>query len=184
MGNIPYLIGGLVGAIIGIGFWIFVMWLLWKLIKQLFNKWREKAGFSWRIQMKYAVAAVVACLLIIAGGLAYRRETRASAPPQVAAPQPPPAYQRFLPYPQATGLALDTKTGLLCHTFSEDADIYVPTGRSHTSGIIVGSEIEMGHWSLNSAPLCYDLSQDETNTLTRVGFTNSLALENKTNNEK
>jgi hypothetical protein len=86
-------------------------------------------------------------------------------------------YARFLPYAQATGLALDTKTGLLCHTFDENADTYVPTGRSETPGIVVGKPIEMGHWKLDSVPLCFDLSQHEVDTLAMVGDLN------KTSNE-
>jgi hypothetical protein len=72
-------------------------------------------------------------------------------------------------------LALDTKTGLLCHTFNEKADTYIPTGRSRTPGVVVGPEITMGHYALDSIPLCVLLSQNEAETIEEVNALNATA---------
>jgi hypothetical protein len=74
---------------------------------------------------------------------------RANPPAVQPAPVPVPAanvdYARFLPYPQATGLALDTKTGLLCHTFDEDRDTVSGNGEK---------TLLPGQHLLDSIPLC------------------------------
>ncbi len=44
MGNIPYLIGGLLGVGIGIGCWVFIGWLLWKAATGLLSLWRKKGA--------------------------------------------------------------------------------------------------------------------------------------------
>jgi hypothetical protein len=157
MGNIPYLLGGLLGTAIGIGFWVFVGWLAWKALKWLYCVWRKKAGPGWRTQVKYLGAVMVISVLAILGALAYRHEkTPTITSPQVAASQPPPTYQRFLPYPQATGLALDTKTGLLCHTFNEAIDAVSEGG---------AKSLLPGQHFFDSVPLCVDLSQSEDETI-------------------
>jgi hypothetical protein len=123
--------------------------------------------------MKYLIGAAVASLLIALGFFIVHWHTpTATAPPLT---QPTANFQRFLPYPQATGLALDTKTGLLCHTFNEKADTYVPTGRSRTPGVVVGPEITMGHYALDSIPLCVLLSQNEAETIEEVNALNATA---------
>lgn len=62
----------------------------------------------------------------------------------------------------AFGIALDTKTGELCHTFNEDVDTFIPsTGTFHITGTA-------GHPSLDSIPLCIDLSQNETATVKQI----------------
>ena len=116
--------------------------------------------------MKYLNGAGAASLLIALGLFIVHRHALAATAPPVT--QPTANFQRFLPYPQATGLALDTKTGLLCHTFNEKADTYIPTGRSRTPGVVVGPEITMGHYALDSIPLCVLLSQKESDTLQTV----------------
>ncbi len=60
---------------------------------------------------------------------------------------------------QATGVALDTKTGLLCHTYDDLVDTYIGT-RPPASVI--------GHPSFDSAPLCVDLSQHEKETVAKT----------------
>jgi len=60
------------------------------------------------------------------------------------------------------GIALDTKTGELCHTFNVEVDTAVPsTGSFRITGVA-------GHPSLDSIPLCVDLSQNETATIKRI----------------
>ncbi len=65
----------------------------------------------------------------------------------------------------AYGIALDTKTGELCHTYNARIDTYVPDKG-------VGSTITMGHPSLDSIPLCIDLSQNEAETMKNILFLN------------
>ena len=123
--------------------------------------------------MKYLIGAGAASLLIALGlFIVHRHALAATAPPVM---QPAVNYQRFLPYPQVTGLALDTQTGLLCHTFNEKADTYIPTGRSRTPGVVVGPEITMGHYALDSIPLCVLLSQNEAETIEEVNALNATA---------
>jgi hypothetical protein len=43
MGNLPYLLGGLLGVAIGIGFWVLVIRLAWKLLKWLYGAWRKRS---------------------------------------------------------------------------------------------------------------------------------------------
>lgn len=91
-----------------------------------------------------------------------------SNPPATAIPQAIPAapqigYARFLPYPQATALALDTKTGLLCHTFNLDIDS-VSKGGPQT--LLPGQHL------LDSIPLCIELSQNEEATVRRIRLVN------------
>ena len=70
-------------------------------------------------------------------------------------------YSRFqLVSSTAYGIALDTKTGELCHTYNEILDPYMP-GRGYDAR----REIVPGHPSLVSIPLCLDLSQNEAKTL-------------------
>lgn len=89
--------------------------------------------------------------------------------PVQATSQPTPIteYSRFkLVSGTAYGLALDTKTGELCHTYNAAIDAYVPskgTSEAYT----------VGHPSLNSIPLCIDLSQDEAETIKTVRLANA-----------
>src|ERR1035441_127973 len=87
-----------------------------------------------------------------------------SKPPATQiAPVSQATYARFLPYPQATGLALDTKTGLLCHTFNEEIDSVSKGGRE---------TLLPGQHLLDSIPLCIDLSQNEERTIRRITLAN------------
>jgi len=62
----------------------------------------------------------------------------------------------------AFGVALDTKTGQLCHTYNENIDTFVPaTGTFHITG-------SAAHPSLDSIPLCIDLSQNEAATVKQI----------------
>jgi hypothetical protein len=87
--------------------------------------------------------------------------------PPTTQPAPEPAsevdYARFLPYPQATALALDTKTGLLCHTFDEERDTVSGNGEK---------TLLPGQHLLDSIPQCIDLSQNEERTLRRIKLAN------------
>jgi hypothetical protein len=62
----------------------------------------------------------------------------------------------------AYALALDTKTGELCHTFNEKIDTYVPATGTQ------GRETVFGHQALDSIPLCVDLSQNEKAAIAKV----------------
>jgi hypothetical protein len=88
---------------------------------------------------------------------------RAKPPTTQIIPVSQPDYARFLPYPQATGLALDTKTGLLCHTFNTAIDTVSKGG---------ASTLLPGQHLLDSVPLCIDLSQNEEATITRIRLAN------------
>jgi hypothetical protein len=92
------------------------------------------------------------------------------ATPQAIPAAPQAGYARFLPYPQATGLALDTKTGLLCHTFNEAIDS-VSKGGPET--LLPGQHL------LDSVPLCVDLSQNEEETVRRVRLADIGAIPDK-----
>ena len=82
------------------------------------------------------------------------------------------SYQRFeLVSSSAFAIALDTKTGQLCHTFNEHLDTYVPaTGEFRNSSAA-------GHFTLDSIPLCIDLSQNEAATVKQVMDTNQARRE-------
>jgi hypothetical protein len=123
-----------------------------------------------RIKTSFSGSFILVGALLLVG-------CESHAPAPIQQPAPKADYARFLPYAQATGLALDTKTGLLCHTFNEKADTYIPTGRSQTPGIVIGKPIEMGHWELDSVPLCVDLSQHEADTLAMISDLNKTANE-------
>lgn len=62
----------------------------------------------------------------------------------------------------AFGVALDTKTGQLCHTYNQHIDTFVAeTGDFHPTG-------SAPHPSLDSIPLCIDLSQNENMTVKQI----------------
>jgi hypothetical protein len=88
---------------------------------------------------------------------------QAKPPAMQIVPVSPPDYSRFLPYPQATGLALDTKTGLLCHTFNPAIDTVSKGG---------ASTMLPGQHLLDSVPLCIELSQNEEKTIRRIRLAN------------
>jgi len=74
-------------------------------------------------------------------------------------PQEPHEYSRFqLVSGTSFALALDTKTGELCHTYDSTLDDYIPDNG-------IKSSIVLGHPSLDSIPLCLDLSQNELSTV-------------------
>lgn len=87
-------------------------------------------------------------------------------------------YGRFQPVEGGSyGIALDTKTGELCRTYNVDADTYVPaTGTFHVTGAA-------GHPSLDSTPLCIDLSQNEAATVRKILDANQKA-ESSTDEQK
>ena len=71
-------------------------------------------------------------------------------------------YQRFQLVQQqyGYGLALDTKTGQLCHTFNAKLETYTP----HIPGTVAGG----GQMTLDHIPLCIDLSTEENATVERI----------------
>lgn len=97
-------------------------------------------------------------ILLSGFGLAGCRQTQQPSP----APLPEPTkIGRFQLVSGATyAIALDTKTGELCHTFNQELDPYIP-GRGYDSN----RDIVPGHPSLFSIPLCIDLSQNEERTV-------------------
>jgi len=85
--------------------------------------------------------------------------SKQATPVQQAATTGEANYSRFqLVSSSAFTIALDTKTGVLCHTYDKRIDTYIP---SH--GIPDGYSV--GHPSLDSIPLCLDLSQNEKTTI-------------------
>lgn len=86
-----------------------------------------------------------------------------SAPESPATPPVARAaeYQRFqlVQQPYGYGLALDTKTGQICHTFNANLEKYTPPPKGTISG---------GELSLSRIPLCIDLSTNEEATVKRI----------------
>lgn len=84
--------------------------------------------------------------------------SRSLAPPSTAHAV---EYQRFqlVQQPYEYGLALDTKTGQLCHTFNANLEKYTPPPRGTISG---------GGISLTRIPRCIDLSANEEITVKRI----------------
>jgi hypothetical protein len=79
-------------------------------------------------------------------------------------------YSRFqLVSGTAYGIALDTKTGELCHTFNPEIDQHVPAKGAHET-------FKSGHPSLESIPLCIDLSQDEARTVKNLRLANAVRI--------
>jgi hypothetical protein len=71
-------------------------------------------------------------------------------------------YQRFQLVQQqyGHGLALDTKTGQLCHTFNAKLETYTPPPP--------GTVVVAGQMTLDHIPLCIDLSSNEDATVERI----------------
>jgi hypothetical protein len=77
-------------------------------------------------------------------------------------------YSRFQPTGQITGLALDTKTGMLCHTFNVHRDPFIG-GQDAPNGAVRNVPGYVApHQSLDSLPFCVDLSQNEKETVGKV----------------
>lgn len=110
------------------------------------------------------------CLVVLAGAVVPLVGCQAKPPTTQIIPVSQPEYARFLPYPQATGLALDTKTGLLCHTFNEAID---SVSKSGPETLLPGEHL------LDSVPLCVDLSQNEEETVRRVRLADIGAIPDK-----
>ncbi len=112
-------------------------------------------------------AAISVCALLFAG---------CKAPPApVQQPVSKTDYSRFqLVSGTAYGLALDTKTGELCHTYNAHIDTYLPSRG-------LGSDMVVGHPSLDSIPLCIDLSQDEKSTIISLQMDNLGAVKDGNN---